>query len=92
MELQILKFLTVEQVAMASDAQLQRVGMGAAGLRDRARAWIAKRNISANRSEMDDLKAQLEEMKALLAEKRGPGRPKKVTDDDNASTGEPGYQ
>jgi hypothetical protein len=39
-ELQILKFQTVEQVATASDSQVQKVGMGAAGLRELAKTFL----------------------------------------------------
>ncbi len=97
-ELQILKFQTVEQVATATDAQLQRIGMGAAGLRERARAYLTGKNnaeaeskISAQQAEIDELKKQ---MQALLGERRGPGRPKKeeaVNVLDNAGVGDTGH-
>lgn len=80
-ELQILKFQTVEQVATASDSQLQRVGMGGTGLRERARAYLLSKNqtessseLAKTRTELDELKAQMAE---LLSEKRKAGRPKK---------------
>jgi len=80
-ELQILKFQTVEQVATASDGQLQRVGMGATGLRDKARAYLLNKNQSESSSELAKTRTELEELKEqmaeLLAEKRKPGRPKK---------------
>jgi hypothetical protein len=80
-ELQIMKFQTVEQVATASDSQLQKVGMGAAGLRERARSYLMNVNKTANKSELDETKRELEELKAqmaaFMAEKRGPGRPRK---------------
>ncbi len=98
-ELQILKFQTVEQVATATDAQLQRIGMGAAGLRERARAYLTGKNnaeaqskISAQQAEIDELKKQ---MQALLGERRGPGRPKKeevVNALDNAGVGDSGHE
>jgi hypothetical protein len=79
-ELQILKFQTVEQVATASDSQLQRVGMGATGLRDKARAYLLGKNqtessseLAKTRTELDELKAQI----AILMETRKPGRPRK---------------
>jgi len=79
-ELQILKFQTVEQVATASDSQLQRVGMGATGLRDKARAYLLGKNqtessseLAKTRTELDELKAQM----AMLMETRKPGRPRK---------------
>ncbi len=98
-ELQILKFQTVEQVATATDAQLQRIGMGAAGLRERARAYLTGKNnaeaeskISAQQAEIDELKKQ---MQTLLGERRGPGRPKKeevVNALDNAGVGDSGHE
>lgn len=81
-ELTILKFQTVEQVATATDAQLQRVGMGAVALQQRARAFLQSRNKTATKSEMDELKAELAAAKAAIAElaaKRGPGRPRTIT-------------
>ena len=98
-ELQILKFQTVEQVATAADAQLQRIGMGAAGLRERARAYLTGKNnseaqskISAQQAEIDELKKQ---MQAFMSERRGPGRPKKeetVNVLDNAGVGDSGHE
>jgi len=98
-ELQILKFQTVEQVATSTDAQLQRIGMGAAGLRERARAYLTGKNnseaeskISAQQAEIDELKKQ---MQAFLGERRGPGRPKKeetVNVLDNAPVGDSGHK
>jgi len=97
-ELQILKFQTVEQVATATDAQLQRIGMGAAGLRERARAYLVRKNrvesdseLAKTRSELDELKAQM----ALLMAQRKPGRPRKEDVDvqyDDASVGATGHQ
>ena len=78
-ELQILKFLTVEQVATASDSQLQKVGMGATGLRDRARAYLLSKNQTNHSSELDETKKQLAELQAQMAtllEKKA-GRPPK---------------
>jgi len=98
-ELQILKFQTVEQVATSTDAQLQRIGMGAAGLRERARAYLTGKNnseaeskISAQQAEIDELKKQ---MQVFLSERRGPGRPKKeetVNALDNAPVGDSGHK
>lgn len=79
-ELQIFKFQTVEQVATASDNQLQRIGMGAVGLRELARRYLQLKNQSSNQSEIESTKRELAELKeqmaALLAEKKV-GRPKK---------------
>jgi len=79
-ELQILKFQTVEQIATASDSQVQKVGMGAAGLRERARAFLNRKNNVKNTSDLDETKRELEELKtqmAMLMEQRKPGRPRK---------------
>jgi hypothetical protein len=79
-ELQILKFQTVEQIATASDSQVQKVGMGAAGLRERARAFLNRKNNVKNTSDLDETKRELEELKAqmaMLMDQRKPGRPRK---------------
>ncbi len=79
-ELSILKFQTVEQVATASDMQLQKVGMGAAGLRDKARSFLLNKNQSESQVEIENTKQELAELKeqlaAFMAEKKA-GRPKK---------------
>jgi hypothetical protein len=79
-ELSILKFQTVEQVATASDMQLQKVGMGAAGLRDKARSFLLNKNQSESQVEIESTKKELAELKeqlaALMADKKA-GRPKK---------------
>ena len=85
-ELQILKFQTVEQVATASDTQLQRIGMGGVGLRERARNYLLNKNQKVSSGELEETRAQLEELKAqmaMLLEQRRPGRPRKndVNDD-----------
>jgi len=79
-ELQILKFQTVEQLATASDSQIQKVGMGAAGLRERARSYLTKKNQSKNSSELEETRSELAELKAqmaMLMVQRKPGRPRK---------------
>jgi hypothetical protein len=97
-ELQILKFQTVEQVATATDAQLQRIGMGAAGLRERARAYLTQKNHSESSSELAKTRSELDELKAqmaLLMSQRKPGRPRKEDVDvqyDDASVGAAGHQ
>lgn len=96
-EMQVLKFQTVEQIAGASDAQIQRVGMGAAGLRERAKAYLSGKNAAENSSELAETKKQLETLQSQMAqllamkttqmaeveapEKRKPGRPKRVLTD-----------
>ena len=87
-ELQILRFGSVEQLARASDAQLQRIGMGAAGLRERAKAYLDRKNRSESsvelektRNELEELKAQMQQLLAAREDtsKRGPGRPRRET-------------
>jgi hypothetical protein len=82
-ELQIFKFQTVEQVAMASDNQLQRIGMGAVSLREKARRYLQVKNQSSSQTEIDTTKRELaevkEQMAALMAQlsDKKIGRPKK---------------
>lgn len=79
-ELEIMKFQTVEQVATATDAQLQKIGMGAVGLRERARHYIAKKNRNDSAGELEDTRNQLKalqaQMNALMQTKKM-GRPRK---------------
>ena len=82
-ELQIFKFQTVEQVATASDSQLQRIGMGAVGLREHARRYLSVKNQSSSQTEIEHTKRELAEVKeqmatlmAQLSEKKV-GRPRK---------------
>ena len=67
-ELQVLKFQTVEQLATASDAQLQRVGMGSTGLREKARLYLTNKNKSEATKELEKTRSELEELKAQMAE------------------------
>ena len=80
-ELSILKFLTVEQLALASDGQLQRIGMGGVGLRERARQYLNRKNRAESNAELEDPKRQLAELQAqmasLVADKPKRGRPPK---------------
>ena len=99
-ELGILSFSTVEQLARASDAQVQRIGMGGPGLREKARAFLARKNrsetdaaLDAANARADRLEAQMAELMERLDEKRGPGRPKKEPERvlDDAATGDAGH-
>jgi hypothetical protein len=83
--LNILKFVTVEQLALASDAQLQRVGMGGIGLRDRARLYLNRKNRNETNAELEDTKKQLAELQAQMAsllndEPKRRGRPPKLAE------------
>lgn len=88
--LKFLRFYTVEQLAGASDMQLQGIGMGGLALREKAREALAKRNaelVNSAVAERDDKISRLEEANAKLAEqmsqlmammeKPKPGRPPK---------------
>ena len=97
-ELQILKFQTVEQVATATDSQLQRMGMGSAGMRERARAYLSSKNRTENGAELAKTRSELDELKAQMASlmaQRKPGKPRKDDVDveyDDASVGATGHQ
>jgi hypothetical protein len=67
-ELQILKFQSVEQLATASDSQLQKVGMGSTGLREKARLYLTNKNKSESTKELEKTRAELDELKAQMAE------------------------
>ena len=67
-ELQILKFQSVEQLATASDSQLQKVGMGSTGLREKARLYLSNKNKSESTKELEKTRSELEELKAQMAE------------------------
>jgi hypothetical protein len=81
-ELRILKFLTCEALATASDAQIQRLGMGGASLRIKCSEWLKSRGQSAANAELEALRAgqrntekQMEEMRQMLAAALAPKRP-----------------
>lgn len=65
-ELTILKFQTVEQLATASDGQIQRVGMGAAGLRERARQFISAQNSKVASAELEKQADEIAMLKAAI--------------------------
>lgn len=66
-ELKYLRFHTVEQLAGASDAQIQRLGIGGIGLREQARAAIKERSRAEYKTEMESKDKELAEMKERLA-------------------------
>jgi hypothetical protein len=84
-ELKAMGFHTVEQLANASDTQLQKIGMGGFGLRAKAQAWLASANdgalVQQQAAELERQKAEIEALKkqieGIAQEKRGPGRPRK---------------
>jgi hypothetical protein len=104
-EMLILKFQTVEQIATASDSQLQKIGMGALGLREKARNYLATRNSSVASNQLETTRKELEELKQQMAklmagmgvsdeERRRPGRPRKESVDVqyDAPTGDAGHE
>lgn len=64
-ELGILKFQTVEQLATASDGQRQRIGMGADGLANLARAYLKRKRAAFGVEASADLTAAKGEIAAL---------------------------
>lgn len=66
-ELTFMRFHTVEQLAGASDAQLQKLGMGGVGLRERARAALKERHKSEYDGAMKAKDAELAKMQERLA-------------------------
>jgi hypothetical protein len=69
-ELRGMKFQTVEAVAGASDAQLQRIGMAAGmspyAFRDKAKAFL---NLATNAAETDKRESEISALKEELAKK-----------------------
>ena len=95
LELEILKFRTVEQVATASDAQLQRVGMGAVGMRERARAHLAEKNHTKADEKLEKANEEIEELKKqvnLLLRTRIPKKAKDTDVEHDAATGDAGNE
>lgn len=67
-ELHVLKFLTVEQVATASDAQVMRIGMGGAGIRERARSYLSAKNAQTSGAALEKQAAELAELRQMVAQ------------------------
>lgn len=72
-DLKYLRFYTVEQIAGASDAQVQKLGMGGLGLRERARQDVRLKlgaeessALAAKEAELADMRARMERLEALL--------------------------
>lgn len=72
-ELLYMRFQTVEQLAGASDKQVQGIGMGGVSLREKARVALRNRMgaetreaLEAERAEKEELKARLAKLEALL--------------------------
>lgn len=83
-QLKFLRFYTVEQIAGANDAQIQGIGMGGQGLREKAKRALAERNGAAVNAEVkarDDLiaemRSQMAEMMELIQAKQPQAEPAK---------------
>ena len=88
--LKYLRFHTVEQIAGASDAQIQRLGMGAHGLREAAKQSLQERvkvgisdelrqkdsKIAQLEGALGSLSQQMEEMKRMLMAQSGQAQQK----------------
>lgn len=66
-ELHVLKFDTVEQIASASDGQLQKMGMGGIGLRNKAKAYLASKAAQTGSAELTQMRNDMAELRAMLA-------------------------
>lgn len=86
-----LRFYTVEQIAGANDAQIQGIGIGGMGLREKAKRAVADRNgaavsqeVKARDEKIADLEAKMERLMAMLerpaAEPAKRGRKPKETE------------
>lgn len=75
------RFQTVEQIAGASDAQIQTIGMGGAGLRERARIALRLRMDEGVKAEIAKRDGELQAVKdqlAKLMERLGEAAPNKA--------------
>ena len=68
-ELNYLRFSTVEQLAGASDGQIQRIGMGGIGLRERAKQAVKERHRAEMKAELDADREQREKELQTLRDK-----------------------
>lgn len=86
-DLNSMNIYTVEQLAAVTDAALDGLGHGGRNLRDKAKAHLERLKDDAVTARLAaqnaDLQRQIEELRASIpqVEKRGPGRPKKETED-----------
>jgi hypothetical protein len=84
-QLEYLRFTSVEKLAHANDMQIQGIGNGGVGLRDKSRAFLGEQKASNARKEIDERDARIKSLEEKLDKvlgameeqtKRGPGRPK----------------
>ncbi len=89
--LRALGYTVIEDVAALPDTALGTLGLDGRSIRDMARAWlnegkdkgintqlIAEQAVKLEQQEtiIDELKQQIAELRAMVGEKRGPGRPR----------------
>ena len=89
--LRALGYTVIEDVAALPDTALGTLGLDGRSIRDMARAWlnegkdkgintqlIAAQTVKIEQQEttIEDLKQQIAELRAMVGEKRGPGRPR----------------
>ncbi len=58
--------MAVEDLASANEETLQRIGMGARGLQQKARAWLETKSGGVNPEEVAALRSQLEDREARI--------------------------
>ena len=73
-QLTYLRFYTVEQLAGANDVQIQGIGMGGIGMRERAKRVLTAKNaelvnsaVAERDSEIAELKAQMAQLMAMVS-------------------------
>ena len=66
-ELKYLRFSTVEQIAGASDSQIQRLGLGGSGLREQARAALKEKSRAEFKAELEAKDAENQAIRDRLA-------------------------
>ena len=77
-ELKYKRFETVEQIAGASDAQIQQLGIGGLGLREKAKQAIKDRNKAEFKEEMDQKDKLISDLSARLAKLEAAAMPVEV--------------
>jgi ubiquinone biosynthesis protein UbiJ len=92
-QMRALHIRSVEELAGCNDAALERIGMGARSLRDRARAYVENKKgsavveaaLAARNEEVEQLRAQVAELtEAVKALAPRRGRPPKVQEEEAA--------
>ncbi len=72
LELFHLKFQTVEQIAMATDSQVQRMPLGGVGLRENARRYLKAKSRGDADGEVAAMKDQIAQLTALVEKLASP--------------------